>query len=357
MVTRMISLLTLAPLMAAAAFTPLPAAANPACNALIAGNVTLTANMNCAASATHGLRLSANTTLNCAGFTIAGPDGARANGASTGHYGLQASNAGGIRVANCNVTDYERGLYFSGVHDGFVNHSTFYGNTRYGANLAGTGSYGMLFDANTYHSNGDEGVHISGPMSNGLTKPNRFTNSTAHDNVGEGFYLLSANNVHLDVITTFDNGLAGIYVKQSPSVIISHAHLVSDMMHVYGNSDAGAYSWVTIQGGRLKLQKDKGTAGSPNSNTFDHVCVLYDAANSQPDAAFYFDGVTAGSNSITNSKAELIPGKNSVVGIETTTGNSVASLYLSPFTITTRVDGTSSFATLTTQTTTPPLCY
>jgi hypothetical protein len=85
--------------------------------------------------------------------------------------------------------------------------------------------------------------------------------------------------------------------------------------------------------------------------------VLYDAANSQPEAGFYLDGVIAGSNSITNSKAALIAGKNSVVAINTTTGNSIASLHISPATIIPRVDGTSSFTTLTTQTTTPPLCY
>jgi len=45
-----------------------------------------------------------------------------------------------------------------------------------------------------------------------------------------------------------------------------------------------------------------------------------------------------------------------VVAINATTGNAATSLYISPPTITTRVDGTSSF-TLTTQTTTPPLCY
>ena len=39
------------------------------------------------------------------------------------------------------------GLYFSGVHNGFVKHSNFYGNTRYGANLAGPDSYGMQFDS------------------------------------------------------------------------------------------------------------------------------------------------------------------------------------------------------------------
>jgi hypothetical protein len=159
-VKRMVGLLSFALLITAAVFAPVPAAANPACNALIKSNVTLTADMNCAASATHALRLSANTTLNCAGFTVTGPDGAQPNGASTGHYGLRASDVGGIRVENCNVTGYERGLYFSSVHDGFVKHSNFYGNTRYGANLVGPNSYGMLFDANTYSSNGDEGLHI-----------------------------------------------------------------------------------------------------------------------------------------------------------------------------------------------------
>jgi hypothetical protein len=84
--------------------------------------------------------------------------------------------------------------------------------------------------------------------------------------------------------------------------------------------------------------------------------VIYDPVNGQPEAAFYFEGVTAGSNSITHSKAALIAGKNSVVAINATTGNTGTSLYISPPTITTRVDGTSSF-TLTTQTTTPPLCY
>ena len=179
----------------------------------------------------------------------------------------------------------------------------------------------------------------------------------ARANVGEGFYLLNANNVELDQITTVDNGLAGIYVKQSPSVTISHARLVGDMMHVYGNSDVGAYSWVTIEGGRLKLQGDTSATGSPNVNTFDHICVLYDEANGQPEAAFYFEGVTAGSNSLTNSKAALIAGKNSVVGIKSTTGNAATALYISPITLTTRVDDTSSFSELTTQTTTPPLCY
>jgi hypothetical protein len=179
----------------------------------------------------------------------------------------------------------------------------------------------------------------------------------ASGNVGEGFYLLNANNVQLHHITAFDNGLAGVYVKNSPGVVVSHAHLIGDMMHVYGNSDAGAYSWVTIEGGRLKLQKDNSTAGSPSSNTFDHICVLYDPANGQPEAAFYLEGVTAGSNTITNSKAALIAGKKSVVAINATTGNAVTSLHISPSTITTSVDGTSSFTTLTTQTTTPPLCY
>ncbi len=94
------------------------------------------------------------------------------------------------------MTGYERGLYFSSVHDGFVKHSNFYGNTRYGANLVGPNSCGLLFDSNTYSiQQDDEGVHISGPMNNGPTKPNRFTNSVASGNVGEGFDLLNANNV------------------------------------------------------------------------------------------------------------------------------------------------------------------
>ena len=46
-----------------------------------------------------------------------------------------------------------------------------------------------------------------------------------------------------------------------------------------------------------------------------------------------------------------------MVAINATTVTLAHHCYISPPTITTRVDGTSSFTTLTTQTTTPPLCY
>ena len=94
--------------------------------------------------------------LNCAGFTITGPDGAQPNGASTGHYGLRASNVGGIKV-DCNVTGYERGLYFSSVHDGFVKAAT-------STEIRDTSQprqqlLRFALRLHTYSSNGDEGVH------------------------------------------------------------------------------------------------------------------------------------------------------------------------------------------------------
>jgi parallel beta-helix repeat protein len=338
-------------------FAPLGAdPANPACGAIISGVVTLTGNMNCSAIKKHGLTLSSGTTLDCAGFAIFGPDGAIPNRVQTGRYGIFASSKTGINVKNCTVTDYERGLYFSNVSSSVVDNSRFYGNTRYGANLAGAGSFAVLFDACTFEGNGDEGIHVAGPFNNGATKPNRVTHSVALNNVGEGFYLLNANNVELDVNTTSGN-TAGLYVKQSPNVVVSHLTVASDYVHVYGNSDGGRYSWISITGGRLKLQKDTGTGGVPNGNTFDHVCVAYDPAANAPDSAYYFEGVTSGANQFTNSAAKLIAGKTHVTAINASTGNIISSLYIQPATLRISIDGTSSFASLTTQATSPPLCY
>ena len=47
----------------------------------------------------------------------------------------------------------------------------------------------------TFEGNGDEGIHFGGPFNNGAMNPNRVTHSVAVNNVGEGFYLLNANNV------------------------------------------------------------------------------------------------------------------------------------------------------------------
>jgi hypothetical protein len=312
--------------------------------------------MNCTAVKKHGLVLSSGTTLDCAGFSILGPDGAVANGVQTGRYGIYASSKSGITIKNCAVTDYDRGLYFSNVGDSVVDHSRFYGNTRLGAALAGPGSFGVLFDSCRFEGNGDEGIHFGGPFNNGATNPNRVTQSVAMNNVAEGFYLLNANNVELDMNMAAGN-TAGLYVKQSPNVVVSHLTVTGDYVHLYGNSDGGRYSWISITGGRLKLQKDPGTKGVPNDNTFDHVCVSYDPASGAPDSAYYFEGVTSGANQFTNSAAKQIAGKTHVTAIGSSTGNIMSSLYIQPAALRTSIDGTSSFATLTTQSTSPPLCY
>lgn len=329
--------------------------ANPSCNALISGTVVLTGDMNCQAVKAHGLRLGSNTTLDCAGHTIYGPDSGIANGTQTGRYGLYASSRSNVTVLRCAVTGYERGFYFTSVSGALISGSTFYGNTRRGGNLAGSATQDVLIDASVFTDNGDEGLHVGGPFSSGATRPNRITNSIASDNVLEGFYLLKANYVQIDSSAASGNGAAGLYVKASPSVSVSRLRVDGDYVHVYDNSDTGTYSWLTITGGRVKLQKNSSTGGVPNRNTFDHVCVVY--ANGNPDSALYFEGVAEGENIVRSSGAFLVPGASAVTAIRGTTGNSVEKLYVSPATLAVSLDGTSSFEELTLQSTVPPLCY
>ena len=331
------------------------AGANPACNALIAGTVVLTGDMNCQGVKAHGLRLGSNTMLDCAGHTIYGPDSAIANSTQTGRYGLYASSRNNVTVLNCRVTGYERGFYFTSVSGALISGSTFYGNTRRGGSLAGSATQDVWIDASVFTDNGDEGLHVSGPFNSGDTRPNRITNSIASDNVLEGFYLLQANHVQIDSSAASGNGAAGLYVKASPSVSVSHLRVDGDYVHVYDNSDTGTYSWLTISGGRLKLQNNSSTGGVPNRNTFDHVCVVY--ADGNPDSALYFEGVAAGQNVFRNSGAFLVAGASAVTAIRGTTGNSVEKLYVSPATLGVSLDKTSSFTELTLQSTVPPLCY
>lgn len=343
----------------------------PACRTIKAGKtLPLTADLDCSAymaKGTVGVLMSTNSTLDCAGHAIIGPvtswDGQRDE-----YFGIYAEKKKKVTVKNCNVYHYDRGLYFLNVKRGKVNDSHFYDNTRYGANIAGQGSFDNLWDGNTYHDNGDEGIHISGAFLKPTTKPNKFTDSSAHDNVKEGWYLLNANYVEISGVEAVsglaadNNGEPGFYIKHSHHNKIQNTKTYRDVFQITGESDSNTISNVTIVKGQVKIDRyeDKSVTPSvfyyPDHNTLDHVCVRHESGT--PSTGFNFVGVTDGYNTITNSETILAnTSADPIKATQTTTHNSVADLYISPSGMTNAIEAGSSFDTLTMQTTTPPTCY
>jgi hypothetical protein len=344
-----------------------------ACLTIKAGKTkVLDADVNCHQSGTPpdgavGVNMETNTTLDCNGFKIIGPNIPYDPEENAEEYhGIYAQKRRRVTVKNCRVEKYTRGLHFDGVRTGKVSDSHFDGNNRYGAALINKASFDNLWERNTYNQNGDEGLHLSGEFKKGTTKPNKFLDSEASGNDEEGWYLLNANYVQLDHNSATDNGLdpedgleAAVYVKNSSNNTIQYMTLTNNPLQLIGNSDSNNINNVTVVGGWVKLQSNtEGTppvTSSPNNNTFDHVCVQYSAVNQQPGTAFQFNGVVTGGNTFTNSAALLIAGKDHVGASNGSSGDTFTLLYIVPSTLKKDVDETSS-VTITT-TTTPPTCY
>ncbi len=151
-------------------------------------------------------------------------------------------------------------------------------------------------------------------------------------------------------------------MKASPTVSVQNVYAYWDCVHLFDDSDFGTYSKLTLEGGRLKLQKDTGTGGVPQKNTFSNICVIHctacspDGGAGQPDSAFYFEGVTSGSNAVNTSAAYGSPMSYYATAISASTSNSITSLY-NPDALTASTSSDSSWTTLTTQNTTEPICH
>jgi parallel beta-helix repeat protein len=213
------------------------AAANPACGSTLAGLTVLTSNVTCPAS---GYTLVSGATLDCASFLLSGPDPLPAScenpatpGCTTGHYGLRVNGASGVTIRNCKVRFFERGLYATNMDNSLVEGNRFQSNTRYGAQLSNDSS-GNLFQDNHHRQNRDEGFHIS-DLTPGAP-PNTVLRDQAYENASEGFYLLQAHGVILTDIQAANNGLPGIYHKNTRGTTITNATITNDNVNLLNDT-------------------------------------------------------------------------------------------------------------------------
>jgi len=352
----------------------------PSCRTVKPGPVnklTLAEDLDCSAytaKGTVGVLMMSNAMLDCNGFAIIGPVTTPPVDRDE-YFGIYAEKKSKVKVENCVVKHYDRGLYFLNVKNSTVTNSHFQENTRYGANLAGKQSFNNVWDGNTFHDNDDEGIHISGEPTGflrGTTKPNKFTNSSAYANDKEGWYLLGANYVEISGVSSVEataglaadnNGSPGFYIKHSHHNKIQNTKMYRDVFEITGESDYNTILNVTVVKGQVKIDRyeDKSVTPSvfyyPDHNTLDRVCIRHESG--VPSTGFNFVGVTNGYNTITNSETILASiSADPVKATETTTQNSVVDLYISPSGMTNDIEAGSFFMPdITMQTTTPPTCY
>lgn len=196
------------------------------CGDIIAGQVTLTADLDCPEG--HGLRVVSNAILDCNGHTIRG-----ANQERYGIY-LDATDPAGaddVVVQNCIVEQFAVGIRLrhaarAVIRDNVTRLNT--SGTAYGIELT-QGTADALILGNIVANNGDEGIHVSGVASDICeVTGHQIKGNTVIANDREGIYILCA---HGNVVTDndlHDNGAAGIYLTGADHNRIEENVLTND---------------------------------------------------------------------------------------------------------------------------------
>ena len=196
----------------------------PSCGAIITGALKLKADLVCRSG--HGLVVSGGATLNCGGHRITG-------GNQAGQYGVYVRDGAKAVVTNCIAEGFEVGIRLRGAKGVTVSDSVARDNLRYGIEVTQQ-STGALIQGNQVLDNGDEGIHLSGPVDQDAG--HKILDNTIEGNLAEGIYLFLSNGSLIAGNTIRDHGAAGIYIKGSARNTIDGNTLINDPLQlVYGS--------------------------------------------------------------------------------------------------------------------------
>jgi len=179
-----------------------------------------------------GIKIGANDLiLDCAGNSLSGDGG-------SGDYGIDLLAGGydNITIKNCNISNFEYGIYFFNSDNGTISNNTLNSND-YGLQLR-TSSNNSLMN-NTANSNSEAGYLISFSSKNNkltsntanlnsqygiqllsIASNNTLINNTINSNSWYGVYLTSANNNTL-INNTINSNSYGIYLQTSSNNIFT----------------------------------------------------------------------------------------------------------------------------------------
>jgi parallel beta-helix repeat protein len=291
----------------AAALAAHPGAARAqTCGATVTGSVVLAADLACPTG--MGLVLASGATLDCAGHAIVGGD-------QVGQYGVYLRDAAGAVVRNCVVEHFEVGIRLRGATDCTVDASTVGHNTRYGIEIT-QGSLRGVVSGTRVLANGDEGIHVSGPI--GADGGNRISGNTVDGNVKEGVYLLTSDGNTIDGNAIRNQGTAGIRLKDSDRNTVSSNVLANDPLELVDGAQMNVLTGNTIVGERVRLD-------GAVANRLSGTSVL--GAGGRPSNAYELSAST--DNVIEDSSAGA-PADYHVSALAGSTGNTFARFSTTP---------------------------
>ncbi len=165
--------------------------------------------------------------FDCLGFSIDGS-------LNPGTYGIFANSSAGneytnITIKNCNISNWDRGIYFLNVNNSLTSNSTTYNNT-YGIYL--WGGFGNNITCNTANLNFNDGIYLYSDSNNitcntanlngndgikvSWSYGNTLSNNTANSNMGDGIELESNSDSNAVINNTVNyNSYYGIRLSSN----------------------------------------------------------------------------------------------------------------------------------------------
>ena len=277
-----------------------------------------------------------NVTLDCSGYSITG------NNASNTH-GIY-SDRFNTAIGNCQIGNFQRGIYFNGANNGTIQNVFSYDNSQFAIILYSsssntiTNSIGISNSGVGFYINGGSSNKISNStgasslnsgilIANGLSIGNYNTvvNSTGTSASGHGIDLESSNNAIVNSVGT-SNSNAGIYLDGSSNNTITRSIFISNSSNaIYltyaSNNIVTRNTIISGNGAGTLIYYLHDWASSANTvclNNFTATNGLY--VNDANGANFYnctYDGmnqgniygnVVGGSVNITGTVPSSIPG-------------------------------------------------
>ncbi|MEE8400858.1 MAG: right-handed parallel beta-helix repeat-containing protein, partial [Candidatus Hydrothermarchaeaceae archaeon] len=145
------------------------------CETLSIANETYNLNTDINSSGTCLTIGASDVILDCQENSITGEN-------ASGSYGISANGKSNVTIKNCNIRDYQYGIYLDSSNSSTLENNTASSNARWGI-ILDSSSFNSLTN-NTAHSNGYDGILLDTSSNN-----NTLTNNNASSNVWFGIYL------------------------------------------------------------------------------------------------------------------------------------------------------------------------
>jgi len=204
------------------------------CGDTATGDVELTTDLGGSCDGVNGINVGANNIIiNCSGYAING------SGTDTNSYGIYASNRNNITIKNCNITNFDYGIYFSKTGNSSIINNTIHENSvstgssgiysTGGANIIQNNTiyqnpYGItlynnnntLVDNNNVSFSSSTGIYCTG---NAGFYNNSVTNNDVMYSAGSGFGPAAIYNCnYIDSNFIYNSTTTAIYTSNAANV-------------------------------------------------------------------------------------------------------------------------------------------